>query len=72
MEKTYEDITIVCKDCGKEFVFEAGQQRHFESLGFTNQPVRCKECRDKKKAERNNHGTNDFKRNREDDYSQAA
>lgn len=53
MEKTYEDITIVCKDCGKEFVFEAGQQRHFDSLGFTNKPVRCKECRDKKKAERN-------------------
>ena len=71
MEKTYEDITIVCKDCGKEFVFEAGQQRHFDSLGFTNQPVRCKECRDKKKAERNNR-ENGYNQNHQDDYSQAA
>jgi len=65
MEKTYEDITIVCKDCGKEFVFEAGQQRHFESLGFTNQPVRCKECREKRKAEREARNFEDCSTNNE-------
>ena len=31
----YEDKTLVCKDCGKEFVFTAGQ--------------RCKACRDARK-----------------------
>lgn len=49
-----EDKTIVCKDCGKEFVFTVREQEFYKEKGFTNEPVRCKECRDKKKAERNN------------------
>ena len=48
MEK--QDITIICKDCGEEFLFTVGEQNFFEEKGLTNQPVRCKECRDKKKA----------------------
>ena len=47
--KTYEDKTIVCKDCGKEFIWKAGDQRFYEEKGF-NAPVRCKECRDSRKA----------------------
>lgn len=53
-EKTYTDETIICKDCGKEFVFTAGEQRFYEEKGFTNKPVRCKECREARKAQRNN------------------
>lgn len=49
-----EDKTIVCKDCGAEFVFTVREQEFYKEKGFTNEPVRCKECRDKKKAERNN------------------
>ena len=45
---------IVCKDCGKEFIFTVGEQEFYQEKGFTNEPVRCKECRDKRKAERNN------------------
>jgi DNA replicative helicase MCM subunit Mcm2 (Cdc46/Mcm family) len=52
MEK--KDKTIVCKDCGAEFVFTVREQEFYEEKGFTNEPTRCKECRDKKKAERNN------------------
>ena len=52
MEKT--DKTIVCKDCGAEFTFTVGEQEFYESKGFTNEPVRCKECRDKRKQERLN------------------
>lgn len=44
-----EDKTIVCKDCGKEFIFTVGEQEFYKEKGFTNEPVRCKECRDKKK-----------------------
>lgn len=44
------DKKIVCKDCGKEFIFTVGEQEFYEEKGFTNDPVRCKECRDKKKA----------------------
>ncbi len=52
MEK--QDKKIICKDCGKEFIFTVGEQNFYEEKGFTNDPVRCKECRDKKKADRNN------------------
>jgi DNA replicative helicase MCM subunit Mcm2 (Cdc46/Mcm family) len=57
-----EDKTIVCKDCGAEFVFTVREQEFYKEKGFTNEPVRCKECRDKKKAERNN-----FRRSDRDD-----
>ncbi len=48
-----EDKTIVCKDCGSEFVFTAGEQEFFKQKGFENEPVRCKSCRDAKKARNN-------------------
>lgn len=51
MEK--KDKTIVCKDCGEQFTFTVRDQEFYEEKGFTNEPVRCKACRDKKKAERN-------------------
>lgn len=44
-----EDKTIVCKDCNKEFTFTIGEQEFYKEKGFTNEPVRCKECRDAKK-----------------------
>lgn len=46
----FEDKTLVCKDCGKEFVFTAGEQEFYAEKGFENEPTRCKECRDAKKA----------------------
>ena len=54
----YEDKTLVCKDCGKEFVFTAGEQEFYAEKGFQNEPLRCKECRDARKASRgaNNNG----------------
>ncbi len=48
----YEDKTLVCKDCGNEFIFTAGEQEYFAQKGLTNEPKRCKECRDKRKANR--------------------
>ncbi|ADK16849.1 MULTISPECIES: zinc-ribbon domain-containing protein [Clostridium] len=47
------DKTIVCKDCGKEFVFTEGEQEFYKEKGFENDPVRCPECRRKRKAEKN-------------------
>lgn len=46
----YEDKTLVCKDCGKEFIFSAGEQEFYAEKGFVNEPLRCKECRDARKA----------------------
>ncbi len=41
----FEDKTLVCKDCGNEFVFSAGEQEFYAEKGFQNEPTRCKECR---------------------------
>lgn len=46
----YEDKTLVCKDCGNEFVFTAGEQEFYAERGFTNEPKRCKACRDAKRG----------------------
>ena len=46
----YEDKTLVCKECGKEFVFTAGEQEFYAQKGFQNEPQRCKACRDARKA----------------------
>lgn len=54
MEKELKDIEITCKDCGEKFMFTVRDQEFYAEKGFTNQPVRCKACRDKRKAERNN------------------
>ena len=48
----YEDKTLVCRDCGKEFVFTAGEQAFYAEKGFQNEPTRCKECRNARKASR--------------------
>ena len=45
----YEDKTLVCKECGKEFVFTAGEQEFYAERGFQNEPQRCKACRDARK-----------------------
>ena len=50
MEK--QDKTIVCKDCGKEFVFTVGEQEFYAEKGLQNEPVRCKECRQARKENR--------------------
>ena len=48
------DKTIVCKDCGTNFIFTEGEQEFYASKGFTNDPIRCPECRKARKAIRNN------------------
>ncbi len=45
----YTDKTLKCKDCGADFVFTAGEQEFYAEKGFTNEPQRCKACRDAKK-----------------------
>lgn len=45
----YEDKTLICKDCGAEFIFTAGEQEFYQTRGFENEPQRCKTCRDARK-----------------------
>lgn len=57
----YEDKTLVCKDCGAEFIFTAGEQEFYAEKGFQNEPQRCKPCRvarkEKAKSARELHTT---------------
>jgi len=45
----FADENLQCRDCEGEFVFSAEEQEFFDSKGFTNKPVRCKDCRSAKK-----------------------
>lgn len=58
----YQDKTLVCKDCGNEFTFTAGEQEFYGEKGFQNEPSRCKECRSSRRASFNGSGA---KRSRE-------
>ncbi|MGH9942133.1 MAG: zinc-ribbon domain-containing protein [Pyrinomonadaceae bacterium] len=40
-----------CVDCGRDFVFSAGEQAYYRERGFTP-PKRCRDCREARKAER--------------------
>jgi CxxC-x17-CxxC domain-containing protein len=46
----FEDKTLVCKECGSDFIFTAGEQEFYAEKGFQNEPARCKSCRDARKA----------------------
>jgi len=57
-----QDKELTCKDCGQSFTFTAGEQEFFQTRGFS-EPVRCKSCRDIRKAQKNDR---DFARDRSD------
>ena len=48
------DKTLVCRDCGQEFTFTAGEQEFYSSRGLLNEPQRCSECRATRRRERRN------------------
>ncbi|HRY45360.1 MAG TPA: zinc-ribbon domain-containing protein, partial [Thermoanaerobaculia bacterium] len=45
----YTDKSIACIDCGAPFTFTANEQEFYAQKGFSNEPKRCKICRDKRK-----------------------
>ena len=46
----FEDKTLVCRECGKEFVFTASEQQFYADKGFQNEPGRCPACRAARRA----------------------
>lgn len=46
------DKTLVCRDCGQEFIFTADEQEFYQSHGLQNEPRRCPECRATKRRDR--------------------
>jgi len=49
---SFDDKTLICVDCGQEFVHSATDQSRYAERGFTNEPKRCRDCRDKRKSQR--------------------
>ena len=45
----YQDKVLICQECGREFIWTAGEQEFYAERGFANEPKRCKECRDTRK-----------------------
>ena len=39
----FQDKVLVCKDCGQEFTFTAGER--VLCCGFQNEPAHCRHCR---------------------------
>jgi hypothetical protein len=52
----FEDQTRTCADCEQEFTWTGGEQEFFHEKGFTDPPKRCKECRQARKADRDQRG----------------
>ena len=47
---TYLDKTLTCRDCGREFTFTAGEQEFYAQRGLMNEPRRCYDCRQARRA----------------------
>ncbi|HEY3109340.1 MAG TPA: zinc-ribbon domain containing protein [Chloroflexota bacterium] len=52
----FQDETLTCRDCGRQFVFTAGEQEFYQSRGLMNKPGRCPECRSARKQSRGDSG----------------
>jgi uncharacterized membrane protein YgcG len=52
------DQTLVCRDCQSEFTYTEGEQQFYQEKGFSA-PVRCGECRRRRKAEKMSGGGGD-------------
>jgi len=52
LDLSYSDQTLVCRDCGQQFTFTAGEHEFYASRGLTNAPGRCATCRAARKSQR--------------------
>jgi CxxC-x17-CxxC domain-containing protein len=52
----FQDKTLVCKECEREFVFSAAEQEFYAEKGFQNDPARCPQCRAARKASMKKNG----------------
>lgn len=46
--KPREDKTLICRECGRKFVFTVGEMEFYRAKGY-KEPSRCKSCRILKK-----------------------
>lgn len=51
----FQDKTLICRDCNKEFIWSAGEQKFYAEKGLQNSPSRCPDCRKQIKEKKANH-----------------
>lgn len=44
----FQEKSITCNDCSKEFIWSVGEQVFFRDKGLQNPPKRCKPCKQAK------------------------
>lgn len=49
---SFVDKALRCRECGRDFVFTAGEQEFYQLKGLLNEPARCPECRAMRKSQR--------------------
>ncbi len=54
----YLDQSRICVECGKPFVFSAGEQEFYAQRQFNAAPKRCRDCRDSRKRDRDTGSSN--------------
>src|SRR2546421_3109295 len=47
---SFQDKTLTCRDCGREFIWTAGEQEFYAARGLQNAPTRCPEDRAARRA----------------------
>lgn len=62
---SYADKTLICEDCGSEFIHSADDQAYHAEKGYTNEPKRCPNCRAARKSSRGEYGGGGGSRRRE-------
>ena len=48
----FDDRTLTCVECNQSFVFTADDQQYHADKGYTNEPKRCPNCRQARRANR--------------------
>lgn len=48
----FTDKWLVCVDCGRRFLWDAGEQSWYFEKNLEHEPKRCKKCRERKRDER--------------------
>ncbi len=57
---SFQEKSLQCSDCGATFTHSVEDQEFFQSRGYTNEPKRCPDCRQKRKSERYESGGSDY------------
>ena len=48
----FQDKTLTCKECGKEFIFTGGDQEFYAENGLENVSAGCRDFREKRRRSR--------------------